>query len=326
LPLRTQRGVDGRSIVSGKETSLQFSDPIPALKFRQSRVTCQTALESKLIESLIIERAEFRGQPTKGSDKSELHREVVNDETEPNLLGKREGILGFALYLSELISRRKKVFDQMIAAVRRKGNVSDLVRGIEGATHQIAAGLDMFRPWHDDISEGHIGSSLKTLQSAFFDQVIAKPTEAKSVLVVTETRPGYDGEPYISEAGRVAVTVLEAEIHQAANNERRQVLVAKQCRRHNLGQDVHSVEEVPVGHQGQVDEFFDLSRSHHGPDSIVLAPYLVTGRMWRPISASESKVIQAYLHSAVAPIQSGVKREAQTCDNSDIVPAFGVLC
>src|SRR6266851_5295156 len=117
----------------------------------------------------------------------------------------------------------------MVAAIRRESKVTDFVRGIKGATHQIAASPDMSRPWHDDISERHIGSSLKTLQSALFDQFIAKPAESKSVLVVAETRSGDDGKPYIGETRSIAVAMLEAEIHHAANNERRQVLVAKQC-------------------------------------------------------------------------------------------------
>ena len=83
--------------------------------------------------------------------------------TRPNrdLLRKLEAILGFTLHLSERISRREKVRVQVVAAVRRKGEVTDLVRGIERATHQIAASPDMSRPRHDDISERHIGSSLE---------------------------------------------------------------------------------------------------------------------------------------------------------------------
>ena len=93
-------------MVSGKKAGLQFSDPIPALKFRQSRVTYQMALEPKLIESLIVEGAKFRGQPAKGPDKSELSCYVVNDETKPNLVRKLETILGFTLHLNQLISSR----------------------------------------------------------------------------------------------------------------------------------------------------------------------------------------------------------------------------
>jgi hypothetical protein len=66
----------------------------------------------------------------------------------------------------------------VVAAITRKGYVTDFVCGIEGAADQIAAGPDMSRPGQDDISEGHKGSSLKTLQSAFFDEIIAEPAPA----------------------------------------------------------------------------------------------------------------------------------------------------
>ena len=130
----------------------------------------------------------------------------------PSLLGKLEAILGFTLHLSERISCRQKIRDQVVAAICRKSKVADLVRGIERAAHQITAGPDMFRPWHDEIPETHIGPGLKAFQSTFFDQFIAEPAESKSILVVAEVRSGYDGKPYIGEARTVAVAMLEAEI------------------------------------------------------------------------------------------------------------------
>ena len=89
----------------------------------------------------------------------------------------------------------------------------------------------------------------------------------------------------------------------------------------DLGQDIEDVEDVRVGHQGQVNEVLDLPASNLGPDTIVFAPYFVAGRMRRPIRAAASQEFKAYLHPAIAPIQSGVKREPQTCDDSDVVSA-----
>jgi hypothetical protein len=40
--------------------------------------------------------------------------------------------------------------------------IADPVGTIEGATYQIATLQGMFRPWHDDVSERYIGSSLIT--------------------------------------------------------------------------------------------------------------------------------------------------------------------
>jgi hypothetical protein len=67
---------------------LQLSDRVPALDFRQSRAIGEMALESKLIECLIVERTKFQGQPAQRPDKSELRGDLANHETEPNLLHK----------------------------------------------------------------------------------------------------------------------------------------------------------------------------------------------------------------------------------------------
>src|SRR5262245_61842792 len=143
-------------------------------------------LKSMRVEALLVEAAKLRRQPTEAADEAELRRDLVDDETEPNLLGKPETILGFTRDSGERISRRQKVRDQVVGSVSSKGKIAEPVGGIEGATYQIAAGPDMPRPWQDDISESHIRSRLKTLQSPFVDQVIAKPTESSPSLVVAE--------------------------------------------------------------------------------------------------------------------------------------------
>src|SRR5690348_4959059 len=163
------------------------------------------ALEPNLLELLIVEAAEVRRQATEGPDKPELRGDDVNDEAEPSLLRKLKAILGLTLRLNEWISHGEKVRIQVDWTISSKRKVTDFVRGIEGAAHQIAAGPDMFRPWHDDISERHISTGLEALQSAFFDQFIAELTELKSGLIVAEARSGDDAKPYIGEARPVAV-------------------------------------------------------------------------------------------------------------------------
>src|SRR5439155_7753915 len=148
------------------------------------------ALEPKLIEPIIVKGAEFRRQTTEGPDKPELRGDDVNDETEPSLLRKLEAILGFTLRLNKRISHGEKVRVQVDWSISRKREVTDFVRGIEGATNQIAASPDMFRPWHDDIAETHIGTGLEALESAYFDLFIAEPGESKYVLVVADARCG----------------------------------------------------------------------------------------------------------------------------------------
>src|SRR4051794_26309798 len=97
------------------------------------------ALESKLIESLIVEGAKRRSQSPKSPNKSELHGEIVNDETEPNLLRILETPLGFPFHLSKWVPRRQKVGYQAITAITRKCNVPCAVGGSKGATYQITS-------------------------------------------------------------------------------------------------------------------------------------------------------------------------------------------
>src|SRR5262245_6242210 len=87
LRFRPRFRFDRQSVISGKEPRLQFSDRIPAVDFRQSLAIRQVLLESSLVESFTVERTELRGQPAKRPDKAELRRDLVDDETEPNLLG-----------------------------------------------------------------------------------------------------------------------------------------------------------------------------------------------------------------------------------------------
>src|SRR4030081_364887 len=128
-----------------------------------------------------------------------LRSDEVNGKTEPHPLRKREATLGLGLHLIERIARREKVRVHVVAAVRRKNEVTGLVRGLKRAAHHIAASPDMPRPWQDDISKVHVGPGLKALQPALFDQVIAEPAESKSGLVVTEAGSGdHATQPLIS--------------------------------------------------------------------------------------------------------------------------------
>src|ERR1700726_3547041 len=229
-PLRPQGGIDGRSIVPGKEARLQLAGPIPAFGPPQSRVTGQMALEPQLIKLPIVKGTKFLRQATEGSDQPELRGNAVNNEAEPHLMGKLEAMLGFALHLRERIARREQVRVQVHAAVRRKCEIADLVRGLERPTQQIAGSLDMLRPGHDKISKAYIGPGLEAPQAAFFDQFIAKPTESKSGLVVVEMWAGYHAKPHIGEARTVAVAMLEAEVNSPADNQGKKVRIRKQCR------------------------------------------------------------------------------------------------
>ena len=154
----------------------------------------------------------FGVEPRSVRDEPDLRCAEVNAKTEPHILRKRETTLGFALHLIERIARREKVRAQMVAAIRRKNEITDPVCSLESPTQQIAASPDMSRPRQDDISKVHIGPGLEALQPAPFDQVIAEPAELKSGLVVAEVRSGEQTKHYIGEARAVTVAALEAEI------------------------------------------------------------------------------------------------------------------
>src|SRR5262252_4931767 len=219
------------------------------------------ALESKLIEALIVERAKFRGQPAKRPDQSELRGDLANDQAEPNLARKLKTILGFTLHLRELISRREKVRDQVVAAVSCIGQVTDFVRGIESATHQIAARPDISHPWRDVIPKDHIGSSLKAFQSTLFDKVIAEPTKSRPSLVVTEAWPSNHSKVYIGNTRTVAVAPLEAEIDRPAGDQGMKVRIRKKCRRKSLGQNIQRRQSRRIAHERQLDELLDPAAS-----------------------------------------------------------------
>jgi len=100
------------------------------------------------------------------------------------------------LHLDERIARHKKVRVQIGTAESCKSKIADLVCGLERPTQQIADSLDMSRPGEDLNCKVIIGPGLKTLQSAFFDQIIAELAEAKPGLVVTEARAGDRAKPF----------------------------------------------------------------------------------------------------------------------------------
>src|SRR5215210_1575318 len=148
------------------------------------------ALDPKLVKLLIVKATEIRRRAAERPNEGELRRDLVNAKTELHLLRKRETTLGFALHLIERIARREKVGVQVVAAVRRKSEVTHLVRGLKRATHQIAASPDMHRPWQDDISEVHEGPGQEAIQPALFDQIMAQTTKSKACLVVAEAWSG----------------------------------------------------------------------------------------------------------------------------------------
>ena len=84
---------------------------------------------------LIVKATEIRRRAAERPNEPELRGDAVNEKTEPHLLRKRETTLGFALHLIERIARREKIRVQVVAAVTRKSEVTDLIRRLERAMY-----------------------------------------------------------------------------------------------------------------------------------------------------------------------------------------------
>ena len=93
----------------------------------------------------------------------------------------------------------------------------------------------MSRPGEDPSRKVIIGPGLKTLQSAFLDQIIAELAEAKPGLVIAEARAGHRTKPFKMGARTVGVAALEAQIDRSADDQGKQVEVRKECSRPELG-------------------------------------------------------------------------------------------
>src|SRR5258708_36373568 len=93
-------------------------------------------------------------------------------------------MLSFAVHVNQRISDGKKVGVQIVATVSRKRKVADFAGSVEGAAYQISAVLDVPRPRHDKIPEGHVGARLVTMQTALLHEIVAEPAESDGCPVV----------------------------------------------------------------------------------------------------------------------------------------------
>src|ERR1700704_587037 len=144
--------------------------------------------EARLVALCIVEGVERGRQTPEGEDQPQLAGDNVNDETEPYLACECESGLGFPLDVGQRLAGSEQVGDQIVAAISRKGEVTDLVGRVEGTPHQWAAGTDVPRPGIDEVTEGHVDTSLEAIQAALFDQFEAQPAKAKRRRVIVEVR------------------------------------------------------------------------------------------------------------------------------------------
>src|SRR5260221_7010770 len=112
----------------------------------------KTALNPQFIKLLMVKGADSRRHSWESPDQAELRGEEVNDKPEPGFLRERKTMLGFALRLGKRVARREEVGVQLVAAVGRVSEITDLIGYLECAAHQIATVADMFPPPHDEMS------------------------------------------------------------------------------------------------------------------------------------------------------------------------------
>ena len=177
------------------------------------------ALGITLVISLVIQPPEGRGQSAERPCQPKLGAEDAIHKTQLGLAGKRQAAFGFRLDFRERRSDRQAERDRCVAAVTRKRQVADPIRGVERPAHQVLAAGRVFRPRHHERAHAQVGSRLITRQAAFLDQVVSELAEPISVSVVAKARPGKEGQEDIAVARRIAVAVFEAETDQAADDE-----------------------------------------------------------------------------------------------------------
>src|SRR5687767_10284349 len=89
-------------------------------------------LQPLLVALDVVEAAECRRETAKRPDQLELCGDEVDNETEPRLAREVEPVLGLALHLGERITAGEELRDQAVAAKGRVGEVSGLLRRVEG--------------------------------------------------------------------------------------------------------------------------------------------------------------------------------------------------
>ncbi len=135
---------------------------------------------------------------------------------------------------------------------------------IERTADQLATLRGVLRPGNQG-AERNIGSRLVASQVALFHKVIAKLAESESVLVVVEAWTGKHAKPDIAEARGVAISMLQAEAHHAANHQRRKVLIEEHGWVDDFSEHVEHVQDIKIIEERQVDKVLDLAIAHQRP-------------------------------------------------------------
>src|SRR5271156_5045760 len=166
---------------------LQLSDPVPGTDHRWAAV--QIMHELYFVELRVLKRAEFCRQAPEHSDKPELRTRHVNDDAELRLLREVKAILGFPLQIVERASRPDEQAVQTEMTVRSGCEVAYRFCCGERLTQHATASQEMFHPWHGAICKCLTRNRLEAFQATPFNQVVAKLSKSKCILVITEPMP-----------------------------------------------------------------------------------------------------------------------------------------
>src|SRR5882757_4096325 len=189
----------GRCAVAGVNAGLQLANPIAGCSNSKTGIVIQMLLEAALVELRIIEGVEVRCKSTEHPDESVLRCNEVADKTEPHLPHEFKRVLDRVLDFTERISRGEKIRIQVGAGIGCISKIAGVLRRIESAPQENAAGRQVLGPVRDMDGENQVDAGAKAVKPALFDQIQAKLAEAESCLVVSKVRPEDAAQPHIGE-------------------------------------------------------------------------------------------------------------------------------
>ena len=192
---------------------------------------------------------------------------------------KVEAGLGLLMHLREGGTTREKLREDVVAADPGIGEVADLLRGFESIPREGAARASMPHRRFREIAKGQIDPGLQAVHSRLLDKVQPELAKADTRLVIPEVKPEHVPHSCVSVARSVAIAVLQAEVHHAADDEAAKVLVGPQCRCHEGGNNDRGRARDRIHHAGQVEQSFDRPISELPPQPCVFILDFLLRRM-----------------------------------------------
>src|SRR6201999_1229857 len=110
--------------------------PVIAFGLCNCRSAAQVALGAKILKLSIMKVAEFWRQTTKSLNQAKLNGDDIDGETKADLARERKTIFGLSLYLRKWISCCQQICVEVDAAECCKGEITGLVRDLEGPVDQ----------------------------------------------------------------------------------------------------------------------------------------------------------------------------------------------